>query len=860
MMVYTPKSDPQPRLRLTEARTERNWSQQDVADRIGTTNLNVSRWERGITKPGPYFRGRLCSLFSKSEQELDLASTPSSSAAVPADSGSSGAIFDPTIPPRPAIQLVGRENELNSLKKRLMTSDNVALTALNGLPGVGKTALAIEFAHDHEIRAHFNDGILWAALGPEPNMLGSLSRWGTMLGLSSTEMTSLSDSEAWAMALRHAIGSRRMLLIIDDAWRIEDTLILKVGGPNCGHLVTTRFPNIATAVAVDGATVIHELDEDEGMNLLSMLAPGVVDREEQRAHDLVHAVGGLPLALTLIGHYLRMQAYSGQDRRLDAALEHLSNAEQRLQIIEPRAPVERHPSLPAGTPLSLQSVFAVTDQQLSEQARMALYALSVFPPKPNSFSEEAALTVANCTVDTIDTLFDAGLLESSVSGRYTLHQAIADYARLHLEGTTASKRLVSYFTAFAEAHKKEYELLEQESNIILAALEIAYELGKWAALVSCTCAFAPFLLVRGIYAVAEQHLQRAYDAAMVLSDSNGITSTLLYLGEVAQKQGNYGQAEISFQEGLALARKIEDRERISALLADLGWVTWKQGNFSLSETYLQEGLILGRQIGNRERISGLLETLGSVAASRGDYFLSEKYLKEGLELARNMGDREQICTILINLGATAGEQGNYVQEEAYYQEGLVLARQIGHREWISLLLMNLGEMIAEQGNTEQAETYFQQGLLLARQIDHREWISVLLLNLGSLLQRERIYSQAEAYLQEGLTLARQLGIPQITCNILYEYGNLYLNLQELQAAETAFREMLTLIPEGGQDLFALARYGQARTAAAQGNIDGARDLGSASVTVLRAMGHSKAKVVSDWLNSIVVEPKQKLEE
>jgi tetratricopeptide (TPR) repeat protein/transcriptional regulator with XRE-family HTH domain len=852
-MSRSPKSAPRPRVLLTEARTERNWSQQEVADRIGTTHLNVSRWERGLTKPGPYFRGKLCLLFGKSEQELDLGSTPTSSSPPLAETASDEILLDPAIPLQPAVRLVGRDVEINHLKKRLLSSGNAALTALNGLPGVGKTALAIELVHDQEIRAHFSDGILWAALGPEPHVPGLLSRWGTMLGISSTETASLSDSEAWATALHRAIATRTMLLVIDDVWQLEEALALKVGGPNCTHLVTTRFPTIATTIAAEGATVLRELGEHEGITLLSMLAPMVIEHEEQKALDLVHAVGGLPLALTLMGNYLRVHSYGGQTRRIDAALARLSNVEQRLHIKEQRGPTERHSSLPAGAALSLQSVFAVTDQQLDEHERAALYALSVFPSKPNSFSEEAALAIANCVTDILDALFDVGLLESSVSGRYTMHQTIADYAHLHLQDVTVYERFIGYFTDFTEEHTKDYELLEQESNLILAALETAYEMGKWAQLVRCACAFAPFLLVRGMYAIAREHLQRAYDASMVLSDSYGVTTSLLYLGQIAQKRGNYGRAEISFQEGLALARKIEDRERMSALLADLGWVSWKQGNYSLSETYLQEGLTLARLIGNHERISGLLETLGSVAASKGDYALSEKYLQEGLELARKIGDREQICTILINLGATAGEQGNYTEEEAYYQEGLLLARQIGHREWISLLLMNLGEMVAEQGNTAQAEVYFQQGLLLARQIEHREWISVLLLNLGSIFQEQRDYGRAESYLQEGLSLARQLGIPQITCNILYEYGNLLLNLQKPQGAETVFREMLTLIPDGGQDLLALAQFGLAQAAAAQGHLDEARGLGSTSVTALSAMGHRKAKVVSNWLKSIEVE-------
>jgi tetratricopeptide (TPR) repeat protein len=577
----------------------------------------------------------------------------------------------------------------------------------------------------------------------------------------------------------------------------------------------------------------------------------VVDREEQRAYELVQAVGGLPLALTLIGNYLRVQAYGGQARRIDAALKRLNNAEERLQISEPRGPVERHSSLPGGTPLSLQSVFAVTDQQLDEHARAALYALSVFPPKPNSFSEEAALAIAKCTVAALDTLFDAGLLEASTSGRYSLHQTIADYARSHLEKTTPYERLISYFTNFVDAHKKDYALLEQESNLILAALEKAYELGKWTALVRCACAFAPFLLLRGMYAIAEQHLQRAYETAIVLADSHGITTALMYLGQIAQNQGNYARAENYYQEGLTLARQVEDLERISALLNDLGWVQWKRGEYSQAETSLEEGLILARQVGDSERIGGLLNVLGSVVANQGEYVRAEAYLQESLMLARQIGDLEQTALVLINLGATVGEQGNYAQAEVYFQEGLALARQIGHREWTSALLSNLGEAEVALGNHIQAEIHFQEGLALARQIGHPEWISVLLANLGLVTRKQENYFQAELYLQEGLTLARQIGIPQITANTLYEYGCLHLDRQQPDAAELVFREMLTTIPEGSQDLMALAEYGLARALSAQGKDLEARRLGEASIIALRMMGHRKADEVKGWLDSMV---------
>src|SRR5207302_1858363 len=141
------------------------------------------------------------------------------------------ALYDPAIPPQPPVRLVGRDYELTQIKQRLCAGDSVTLTALNGLPGVGKTTLAIALAHDPEIQEHFSDGILWAAPGPNPNLPGILSHWGTLLSIPLAEMATMNSNEAWAKTLHAAIGLRRMLLVIDDVWRVEEALACKVGGP-----------------------------------------------------------------------------------------------------------------------------------------------------------------------------------------------------------------------------------------------------------------------------------------------------------------------------------------------------------------------------------------------------------------------------------------------------------------------------------------------------------------------------------------------------------------------------------------------------------------------------------------------------
>ncbi len=844
-----------PRSLLVEARTHKGWSQREVAERVGTTYVNISRWERNQTRPSPYFRHKLCVLFGKSEEELDLGLSHEEVSSLPdiAAITSNVPILDPLIPQRSIAQLIGRNDVLAQLKMRLCsdTLPNLALTALNGLPGVGKTTLSIALAHDDEIRAHFYDGILWAGLGPDPNLPQLLSHWCTLLGVANNEAGQ--DTRASAQALTAAIGNRAMLLVLDDAWTIEGALALKVGGPNCAYLVTTRFPTIAYQIAPDGAVLLQELSAADGMDLLQHLAPRVVNQEHERAAQLVQAVGGLPLALTLMGKFLHVQSNTNQPRRIRATLERLNDVEQRMQLTELRGPNEQHTSLPSENSLSLQSVIAVTEQMLDAMERNVLYALSIFPAKPDSFSEEAALAIMSAPVEILDTLGDRGLLETSAAGRYTLHQTIADYARLRLtkqHGNTAYDRYLAYILDFITAHRKDYEQLEQETNVILAALDAAYAHHKTQALIQSVITFAPYLLMRGFYVIAEQHLQHALIAAKTQQDQHGIASTLLYLGEIAQKQGNYALAELRFKGGLDLARAINHPESISTLLNDLGWVTWKQGNYTLAETYLQEGLTLARKIHDDERVCSILKTLGSVVGSQGNYAREKEYLQEGLTIARRLQDDEQICILLINLGVSEGEQGNFAKAEAYFLEGLDIARKIGHKEWISALLSNLGEAASEQGHYVQAEKYFQEGLELARQLGHREWTSLLLSNLGLTIRKQRIYPLAEKYLNESLSLARQIDTPQMIAYALYEYGNLYLDLQQLDNAEIAFREMLSSVPKGSQDLLALAQYGLARTIANKGDVREAVEFGEASVAKLEEMGHRRAQEVKIWLSTL----------
>ena len=123
---------------------------------------------------------------------------------------------------------------------QLLVGDNLTLTALGGLPGIGKTTLAVALATDQEIQAHFHDGILWAGLGPRPKLLVQFAHWGNLLEVIPSQVNNIESRMAWGQALRAAIGTRQMLLIIDDAWTVEDAEALQVGGNPPRELLMSR--------------------------------------------------------------------------------------------------------------------------------------------------------------------------------------------------------------------------------------------------------------------------------------------------------------------------------------------------------------------------------------------------------------------------------------------------------------------------------------------------------------------------------------------------------------------------------------------------------------------------------------------
>src|SRR5581483_8808855 len=650
---------------LKRQRALHNLTQQELAQKIGTTPLTVSRWERGIATPRSYSLNQLLALFgSKEEIVRETISDDDSSDGVPISF-----TYDPSIPPLPAptTGLIGRTETMNKVKSWLGSHRDAM--ALQGMYGVGKTALAITLAHDHTIRHNYSDGILWVGIGPEPNLIGLLSRWGAVLGILSHEAAQLTTVHSWQQAIHDAIGLRHMLLIIDDAWKAEEALAFKIGGPNCSHLLTTRFHEIAFHFGGSNSITLTELNEEDSIQLLLTLAPEVIVEEMEAARELARLVGGLPLALTIMGKHLQIQASIYQQRRVRKAIDRLQCVEERLQLTMLQSPLERSPNIDTDTHLSLQAAIEVSEKHLEGQASQALYAISVFPAKPNTFSEEAALAVCNVAGEMLDSLLDSGLIENGGQGRYTIHQTIAHYAILRRIDKLAEERMVTFFTDFVQTHAKEYEILERETENILAAFQLACNQQMWAELIRGINAFVPFLQSRGAYSIAERYLIQAQQAATALGDNANLTVTYLHLGRIAELSGDYDKADQFYREGLTLARAIDRRETMSLLLAYWGEMLLNQGRYPQAEQCLQEGLHLAQTLNEPLLKSILFKNLGEVADSQGKYRQGNAYYQSGLRYAQLVNNWEIMSTLLQNLGANEWKHGSNEQAERYFQEG-----------------------------------------------------------------------------------------------------------------------------------------------------------------------------------------------
>lgn len=339
-------------------------------------------------------------------------------------------ILGSNIPPRPGL-VVGREDDIYYLKHRVgvESAKKSALTVVRGWPGVGKTTTVITLIHQPGIAEAFPDGVLWAALGENPNVFSELAAWGRALGVD--DIGRLPTLEEAMNRLAAILRDKQMLLVIDDVWETEHGLPFKIAGEKCATIFTTRFKDVGSALADvpdEQVYLLPVLTDEKALELLQTLTPKTAEEHPDESLVLVKDLEGLPLAIQVAGRLLNEEHGMGW-----GVTELIVELREGAKLLAATAPADRADIVNQTTP-TVAALLKKSTDTLSEETQLHFAFLGAFAPKPATFdyAAMAAVWLVDDPKPSIRILVNRGLLES-VGERYQMHALLVAHAKSLLE-------------------------------------------------------------------------------------------------------------------------------------------------------------------------------------------------------------------------------------------------------------------------------------------------------------------------------------------------------------------------------------------------------------------------------------------
>ncbi|MBR8832807.1 MAG: hypothetical protein DSM106950_01870 [Stigonema ocellatum SAG 48.90 = DSM 106950] len=342
----------------------------------------------------------------------------------------------------------------------------LVVTAIHGLGSVGKSTLATALAHDLEVKTHFCDGIFWATLGQQPNLLSLLSGWVQVLGDYNFKATSV---EAASNQLRTLLYEKAVLLVVDDAWNTQDVQLFNVGGARCQVLVTTREAGIAQVLGASTYS-LDVMQPSQAMELLTKkLGRNLTATETQSAEVLAKELGYLPLALELAA----AQVAGGISWKV--LLQDMQQEVARLKTLDNKLARDANDEASLKK-LSLTASLNLSVQRLSKETQENFILLGILP-EDVTITQQMAVTLWDMDLerdasDELGYLHSKALLLSGVSLvdgtlTYRLHDLFHDLARNLLTASPTPKRrgdLPGLGITLAHAHATVLEKYRQKTQ------------------------------------------------------------------------------------------------------------------------------------------------------------------------------------------------------------------------------------------------------------------------------------------------------------------------------------------------------------------------------------------------------------
>lgn len=346
-------------------------------------------------------------------------------------------------PNRFSETVVGRGDVIDTLLDTLAgdvaASDDQPPVVLRGIAGIGKTTVARRIGQLSFLRYVFPDGVFWTTVGPphtrsapdfRDHVRNQLQRWARGLDISVEDHPGL---PALRNRLREDMHGQKVLLIIDDVWRLEDADHFTLGGPESAALITTRSTEIAQDLSRSSSpdaagrhVRLGKLSPEASLSLFAAIAPEAIDRDSDLVRRLCERLEYHPLGVALAARRVRSTVSDLSTEELDTLI---VKGSERLNLVKARSEAPRNFSGPPTVRALVE--LSVKDLPRPVQDRFAM--TSVFGEQPYTWTLQKAAHVWGCSRreagETLSKLCQEGLVEEAGDGTFQLHAILFDYAR-----------------------------------------------------------------------------------------------------------------------------------------------------------------------------------------------------------------------------------------------------------------------------------------------------------------------------------------------------------------------------------------------------------------------------------------------
>ncbi|MEB8338483.1 AfsR/SARP family transcriptional regulator [Streptomyces endophyticus] len=592
--------------------------------------------------------------------------------------------------PHTTAEFLGRTGEASVLQEILGSTGRgrLAIAAIDGTGGVGKSALAIHAAH--RLADRFPDGQFYvdlhgatAGLSPlEP--VEVLGRFLSTLGVPRVAVPT--NTEEAAAAFRSMVADRRVLVVLDNAAGVEQVRPLLPAGPGCAVLITSR----EMLTTLEGASQLHlgVLFHDQAMALLErLLGADRVGAETEAADAIIRMCGGLPLALRIVGARLAARP----SWPLSAFVERLSDAQGRLDEISV-GDISVRASFHAGYRTLCHGAHP-SDQAAARAFRL----LGVVPGSSTSLPAATALlgVPAARAEDALERLVDAHLLNSPAPGRYQMHDLLRLFAREvcaeepEAERTGALERVLCFYAATtgrAVAHLEVPPGLARRAD---APTPVRIDdLGQAEAWLDSERA--------NLIATITHASSASDDAARHAVRLTGLLHWYLYPYARARELRTLGVLAIR------TARRLGDRRSEAQGLHNLAAVYWLHGRLDHMRQCLDAALAVWRWIGDAKGERRTLYCLADALTEKEKYEESLTVQRAHLALARAADDRTALVVGLGDLGRALRGLGRTNDALEAYAESARIADETGDDGLQCFALHEVSRILLYEGRHVEA--------------------------------------------------------------------------------------------------------------------------------------------------------------